>query len=69
MTASLDSLLSDFKESPACLFGEDTNALSVNVNDGRTGKDTNTILGSISTFDPAVGCDSATFQPCSDRAL
>ena len=27
------------------------------------------MLASIHTFDPAAGCDSTTFQPCSDRAL
>jgi hypothetical protein len=32
-------------------------------------RDVNTILASIHTFDPAAGCDAATFQPCSDRAL
>ncbi|KAF4123810.1 glucoamylase [Geosmithia morbida] len=42
---------------------------NINVNDGRTGKDTNTVLASIHTFDPALGCDSTSFQPCSDRAL
>lgn len=42
---------------------------NINVNDGRTGKDANTLISSISTFDPAVGCDSVTFQPCSDKAL
>jgi glucoamylase len=26
-------------------------------------------LTSIHTFDPAVGCDAVTFQPCSDKAL
>lgn len=36
---------------------------------GRSGKDANTILGSIHNFDPSVGCDANTFQPCSDRAL
>ncbi|KAI1639377.1 Six-hairpin glycosidase-like protein [Biscogniauxia mediterranea] len=36
---------------------------------GRTGKDANSILGSIHTFDPDLACDAATFQPCSDRAL
>lgn len=41
----------------------------VNENNGRTGKDTNTFLGSIHTFDPAIGCDEATFQPCSDKVL
>ncbi|KAI1106724.1 carbohydrate-binding module family 20 protein [Jackrogersella minutella] len=42
---------------------------NINVNNGRTGKDANVILGSIHTFDPALGCDAATFQPCSDKAL
>ncbi|KAI1461123.1 carbohydrate-binding module family 20 protein [Annulohypoxylon moriforme] len=42
---------------------------NINVNNGRTAKDANVILGSIHTFDPSLGCDSATFQPCSDRAL
>ena len=42
---------------------------NINVNNGRTGKDANTLLGSIHTFDPAAGCDASTFQPCSDRAL
>ncbi|KFZ08780.1 hypothetical protein V502_09155 [Pseudogymnoascus sp. VKM F-4520 (FW-2644)] len=40
-----------------------------NTNSGRTGKDANSILGSIHTFDPSAACDSSTFQPCSDRAL
>ncbi|CAJ2511113.1 Uu.00g067380.m01.CDS01 [Anthostomella pinea] len=42
---------------------------NINVNNGRTAKDANVILGSIHTFDPALGCDAATFQPCSDRSL
>lgn len=42
---------------------------AVNSNDGRTGKDSNSILTSIHTFDPSIGCDAATFQPCSDKAL
>lgn len=41
----------------------------VNTNDGRSGKDANTLLGSIHNFDTSLGCDSATFQPCSDKAL
>jgi Glycosyl hydrolases family 15 len=44
-----------------------------NVNPGngavRSGKDANTVLTSIHTFDPSAGCDSRTFQPCSDKAL
>ncbi|KAG9257383.1 putative glucoamylase GMY1 [Emericellopsis atlantica] len=42
---------------------------NINVNDGRTGKDANSVLASIHLFDPTLGCNSATFQPCSDRAL
>ena len=42
---------------------------NINVNDGRSGKDANTLLASIHTFDPAAACDAATFQPCSDKAL
>ncbi|KAI0137392.1 family 15 glycosyl hydrolase [Xylariales sp. AK1849] len=42
---------------------------NINVNNGRTGKDANSVLSSISGFDPALGCNAATFQPCSDRAL
>jgi len=35
----------------------------------RNGRDANSILASIHTFDPTVGCDANTFQPCSDKAL
>lgn len=43
---------------------------NINVNNGRTGKDANTLLGSIHTFDPAASaCDDSTFQPCSAKAL
>ncbi|CZR52821.1 probable glucoamylase precursor [Phialocephala subalpina] len=42
---------------------------NINVNNGRTAKDANTLLGAITQFDPAAGCDATTFQPCSDRAL
>lgn len=40
-----------------------------NFDSSRSGKDTNTLLGSIHTFDPEAGCDDSTFQPCSPRAL
>ncbi|KAG6879164.1 hypothetical protein C0992_004697 [Termitomyces sp. T32_za158] len=43
--------------------------MTANTGGGRTGKDANTVLASIHTFDPLAGCDSVTFQPCSDRAL
>jgi glucoamylase len=42
---------------------------NTNVNTGRLEKDANVILGSIHNFDPALACDAATFQPCSDKAL
>ena len=42
---------------------------NINVNNGRSGKDANTVLGSIHTFDPSAGCDDSTFQPCSDKML
>ncbi|RAL01442.1 putative glucan 1,4-alpha-glucosidase [Aspergillus ibericus CBS 121593] len=40
-----------------------------NFDSSRSGKDANTLLGSIHTFDPEAGCDDTTFQPCSPRAL
>ncbi|KAG6808583.1 hypothetical protein H0H92_003644 [Tricholoma furcatifolium] len=43
--------------------------VTANTGGGRSGKDANTVLTSIHTFDPAAGCDATTFQPCSDRAL
>jgi glucoamylase len=42
---------------------------NINVNDGRTGKDVNSIISSIHTFDPESQCTDSTFQPCSSRAL
>lgn len=36
---------------------------------GRSGKDANSILAVIHNFDSEAGCDAATFQPCSDKAL
>ncbi|KAF2870414.1 glucoamylase [Massariosphaeria phaeospora] len=36
---------------------------------GRTGKDANSILAAVHTFDPEAGCDDAGFQPCSPRML
>ena len=43
--------------------------MTANTRSGRTSVDSNTVLASIHTFDPNAGCDAATFQPCSDRAL
>ncbi|KAK0626084.1 glucan 1, 4-alpha-glucosidase [Immersiella caudata] len=42
-----------------------------NINGGeyRNGRDANSILASIHNFDPTIGCDANTFQPCSDKAL
>ncbi|ORX92788.1 glycoside hydrolase family 15 protein [Clohesyomyces aquaticus] len=42
---------------------------NINTNNGRSGKDANSLLGSIHTFDPNARCDDITFQPCSPRML
>lgn len=42
---------------------------NINVNDGRTGRDVNSIISSIHTFDSNSQCTDATFQPCSSQAL
>ena len=36
---------------------------------GRSGKGSAPLFVSVLNFDPSLGCNSATFQPCSDRAL
>ncbi|TDL18606.1 glucoamylase [Rickenella mellea] len=43
--------------------------ITANTGGGRSGKDANTVLTSIHTFDASAGCDVTTFQPCSDKAL
>ncbi|KAL4947229.1 Six-hairpin glycosidase-like protein [Aspergillus filifer] len=43
--------------------------INANTGGGRSGKDANTVLASIHTFDPDAACDDTTFQPCSSRAL
>ncbi|KAH9989729.1 glucoamylase [Russula compacta] len=43
--------------------------ITANTGGGRSGKDSNTILASIHTWDINAGCDANTFQPCSDKAL
>ncbi|KAE9408903.1 hypothetical protein BT96DRAFT_985234 [Gymnopus androsaceus JB14] len=43
--------------------------IASNTGGGRSGIDANSVLASIHTFDPAAGCDSLTFQPCSDNAF
>lgn len=43
--------------------------INANTGGGRSGKDANTVLASIHTFDPEATCDDVTFQPCSPRAL
>lgn len=42
---------------------------NINVNNGRSAKDANVLLASVHGFDPLLGCDVASFQPCSDGAL
>ncbi|KAF9483498.1 glycoside hydrolase family 15 protein [Pholiota conissans] len=43
--------------------------ITSNTGGGRSGKDANSALASIHTFDATAGCDAITFQPCSDKAL
>ena len=43
--------------------------MTANTGGGRSGIDANTVLASIHTFDVDAGCDTVTFQPCSDIAL
>ncbi|KAI0057906.1 glucoamylase [Artomyces pyxidatus] len=43
--------------------------ITANTGGGRSGKDSNTVLASIHTWDISAGCDASTFQPCSDKAL
>lgn len=42
---------------------------NTNVNNGRSGIDANTMLGSLSIFDINAPCDSPTFQPCHSQSL
>ncbi|KAI0060526.1 Six-hairpin glycosidase [Artomyces pyxidatus] len=39
------------------------------VKAGRSGKGAAPLTASVYNFDPTLGCDAKTFQPCSDRAL
>ncbi|KAF8158199.1 glucoamylase [Crassisporium funariophilum] len=43
--------------------------MTSNTGGRRSGIDANSMLASIHNFDPVAGCDAATFQPCSDKAL
>lgn len=49
--------------------GKDYFDSNINVNEGRTGIDGNSILGPISVFDIDAYCDSPTFQPCHPKSL
>ena len=46
-----------------------TETTVTNVSQGRSGIGSAPLTVSVLNFDPTLGCDSATFQPCSDRAL
>lgn len=39
------------------------------ITGGRSGKGPAPLTVALLNFDPTLGCDSTTFQPCSDRAL
>ncbi|TRX96690.1 hypothetical protein FHL15_002356 [Xylaria flabelliformis] len=42
---------------------------NINSQENRTGKDANTMLGSIAIFDVNAKCNDASIQPCNSRAL
>ncbi len=42
---------------------------NINIDNGRTGLDGNSILGSISIFDIDAECDSPSLQPCHSKSL
>jgi glucoamylase len=46
-----------------------TETTITNVSQGRSGIGAAPLTVSVLNFDPTLGWDSATFQPCSDRAL
>ncbi|PIL22798.1 hypothetical protein GSI_15493 [Ganoderma sinense ZZ0214-1] len=50
-------------------WNSDAGYVTSNTGGGRSGKDSNSVLASIHTFDVDAGCDAASFQPCSDKAL
>ncbi|KAI1312347.1 carbohydrate-binding module family 20 protein [Xylaria venustula] len=58
----------------ACFLNEaywngDYFVANINVDNGRTGKDANTVLGAISVFDVNAKCDDPSVQPCNSRGL
>jgi glucoamylase len=46
-----------------------TETTITNVEEGRSGYGSAPLTVSVYNFDPSLGCDDATFQPCSPRAL
>lgn len=70
--SSLLLIFQSFKRTPYLLqsyWNPSGGYITANTGGGRSGKDANTALASIHTFDPTAGCDAVTFQPCSDKAL
>ena len=52
-----------------CVTNDRVYVVVYNNGPKRTGIASDTFLASVHTWDPNLGCDSSTFQPCSDRAL
>lgn len=46
-----------------------TETTTTNVAEGRSGYGSAPLMMSVYNFDPSLGCDDVTFQPCSPRAL
>ncbi|KAI0755207.1 glucoamylase [Daedaleopsis nitida] len=69
-TTQADNLLCFLQLTPKqSYWNPSAGYITANTGGGRSGKDANTVLTSIHTFDPEAGCDAITFQPCSDKAL
>lgn len=50
-------------------FWDGSAIVSNSPTNGRAGVDANSVIASLNLFDPEAGCDDATFQPCSAKAL
>jgi glucoamylase len=46
-----------------------TETTITDIKEGRSGYGSAPLTVSVYNFDPSLGCDDATFQPCSPRAL
>jgi glucoamylase len=66
-------LVADLKQRPQTFWNDKegfmTETTITDVKKGRSGYGSAPLTVSVYNFDPSLGCDDATFQPCSPRAL